>query len=346
MTFGISVVIPTWNGLELLRENLPSVLAATRRYRETSGGETEIVVVDDGSNDETVAVIPSEFPEVRLIEKPRNEGFAKTCNAGFRACRHRLAALLNNDVRIHEDYLVRQAEHFDDPDVFAVTAKVFEWDPPLFATGGKYGYFRRGFWGVYFNYDVEAPVASGWIDERRLLSFYAVGGFATYHLGKLREAGGFLELLSPFHWEDIDLSYRGWKRGWTIRYEPRSVAHHRISATIDAHYEKRAVDAVALRNRLLFHWINLHSTAFVLRHGLWLTALLLTRVLVLDFQFYRALFDALRRLPEALRLRALEKRAARRSDRQVERILADFYDSAPIRVYTGRRQVEEEHPGV
>ncbi len=341
MKAGISIVIPTWNGLELLRENLPSIEAAAASYSRRQAAETEIVVVDDGSTDATCRLLPLEFPNVRLVSKSRNEGFSKTCNIGFEACRFPLVSLINNDVRVEEDYLWFHALHFSDPNVFGVTAKVFEWDAPVFATGGRVGRFRRGFWSGYFNYDLKND--SAWVEQRRLLSFYAIGGFATYDREKLALLNGFSEVLSPFHWEDADLSYRAWKRGWEVRYEPRSVCHHRISSTIDAHYAKRAVEVVAVRNRLLFHWINLHSWDFLARHLLVLAFLLPLRVLTLDFDFHRSFFHAVKRLPAALRLRRQEKGRAVRSDRQLAETLRAFYKAAPIRVYYNRSQALAEY---
>jgi len=344
MSSDLSIVIPTCNGLDLLRENLPSVQKAAQRYHLKTGCTTEIIVVDDGSQDDTCETLPVEFPDIYLMARRRNEGFAKACNTGFEGARFPLVALLNNDVRIEEDYFVYQALHFQDPDVFAVTAKVFEWEQSIFATGGRFGQFRRGFWSVYFNYDACTPPAREWIEGRHLLSAYAIGGFSTYDREKLQILGGFNELLSPFHWEDVDLSYRGWKRGWEVRYEPRSVAHHRASATINAYYKKKYVDTVSFRNRLLFHWINLHSRSYLLRHLISLLALIATRVLVLDLYFYRSLGLALSRLPEVLKLRNQEGEKARRTDVEVSRILDHFYDSAPIEIYYNQREVIQKHP--
>lgn len=344
MSPAVSVVIPTWNGLDLLRDNLPSVLAAVRFYSQKEGVPVEVIVVDDGSRDGTAEAAAREFPQVRLVGKSRNEGFAAACNAGFQHCRFPLIALLNNDVRVEKEYLVHQVEHFQDARVFAVTSKVFEWEPPIFATGGRFGRFRRGFWSVYLNYDTLGPDQDEWIRGHKLLSAYAIGGFATYDRAKLEELGGFSELLSPFHWEDVDLSYRGWKAGWEIHYEPRSRAHHRISATIEAHYDKRMVETVSWRNRLLFHWVNLHSPGFLVRHLAMVGVFLLTRFLALDFGFYVAFAQALTRLPQVYRLRIRERRRAQRSDVEVARRLSRFYQSAPIKIYSDRRQVQKEHP--
>ncbi len=338
---GISIVIPSWNGLKLLRECLPSVLAAAHCYTSQTGAPTELIVADDGSTDQTVTALPLEFPSVKLIAKPCNQGFAEACNAGFSAVRYPLISLLNNDVKIEPDYLRLHALHFNDPGVFAVTAKVFAWDRRMFMTGGRYGRFRRGFWSVYFNYDVTGHPGA-WVEERGLLSAYAIGGFVTYSAEKLRQLGGFNPLLSPFHWEDVDLSYRGWKRGWSVHYEPRSIAYHKVSATIDAHFDQRHVDAVSFRNRLLFHWINVHSPSFIVRHLLMLVVLVLTRFAVLDWDFYRSLAQALGQIGPALQLRRLEKARSVRSDAEVARLLRRFYRVAPIRVYYQQSDVPEE----
>lgn len=338
-TPGVSIVIPTWNGWRLLQRHLPSVLGAAKAYRRQIGGPTETIVVDDGSRDETVVSLAEHFPEVRVVARDRNGGFARACNSGFEVCRYPLVALLNNDVEVDEDYLKHQAGNFRHPDVFAVTARVFELDPPLFATGGKVGIFRRGFWSVYFNYDLKEGVAES--GAWPLLSMYAVGGFSMFDLRKLRRLGGFNVLLSPFHWEDVDLSYRAWKRGWRVLYEPRSIGYHQISATINAHYDKAEVEQPAVRNRLLFHWINLHSRGFWWRHCFMLAILLLTRVWVADFGFYRSFWGAIRQLGQVLRLRRAERRHSRRSDREVAQLLKSFYQKAPIEIFRDRAEVEK-----
>ena len=337
----ISIVVPSWNGLVLLQENLPSVKAAAAYYRRQSNHQTEILVVDDGSEDGTREVVEAEFPEICLIKSSCNRGFAATCNLGFQQARYPLVALLNNDVRIEQDYLLYQATHFQDPDVFAVTAKVFSWDGSHFTAGGRFGHFRRGFWSVYRNYDVanERP-------GKALLSAYAVGGFATYDKKKIDELKGFNTLLSPFHWEDIDLSYRGWKRGWQINYEPRSLAYHRISATIENHFTRHRVKTIAVRNRLLFHWINIHSTSLWIRHLLGLLSLVLTKILVLDWSFYRSFFGALSCISEVRVLRLQERILSRRSDLEVFEILRNFYQVEPIQVYSSGDEVKAKHPGL
>ncbi len=341
----LSVVIPSWNGLSLLQENLPSVVAALEHFHRVLEESYEVIIVDDGSEDATAKWVEEECAQARLIRRSRNGGFSKACNAGIGCCRGRVVALLNNDLRVEPDYFAHLYSHFEDGRVFAVTARVFEWDPPIFATGGKVGRFRRGFWSMEFNYDVEVNSSSAWIEQRRLLSAYAIAGFSCYDRSKLNSLGGFNELLSPFFWEDSDLSYRGWKRGWEIHYEPRSRARHRISATIDSNYQRHFVKMTSIRNRLLFHWINLHSLSYLVQHLFMLALLLSTRLLVLDFGFYRAFFGALCRLRPALACRKLERKEAKRTDFELFELLQEFYGKAPIRVFRSQEDVIQHHIG-
>ena len=341
----LSVVIPTWNGLSLLQESLPSVVVALEHFRRVLGEDCELIVVDDGGEDATPEWVQEECAQARLIRRPSNGGFSTACNTGIASCRGRVVALLNNDLRVEPDYFVHLYPHFENGSVFAVTARAFEWDPPIFAAGGKVGRFRRGFWSLELNYDVEVNSSNAWIEHRRLLSAYAVGGFACYDRAKLKNLGGFNELLSPFLWEDNDLSYRAWKRGWEIHYEPRSRVRHQISATIDSNYQKHFVKITSIRNRLLFHWINLHSPSYLVRHLMMLALLLSTRFLVLDFGFYRAFFGALHRLRPALACRKRERKKAKRTDVELFDLLQKFYAEAPVRVFRNQEEVIQHHIG-
>lgn len=341
----LTIVIPTWNGLHLLKKYLPSVIRAAEAYHRSSGAAYEILVVDDGSTDNTVIYFRENPVEaVRLISRPENKGFAITCNAGFREARYELVGLINNDVELHPEYFIFLAPHFSNPEIFAVTAKVYDPGSTIFNTGGRFASFRRGFWSVYFNYDtVPGKDAEVWTEGNRLLSFYAIGGFATYRKSELLKLGGFLEVLSPFHWEDVDLSYRGWKRGMKVGYEPRSLAWHQASSTINRHFESTMVDSHSFKNRLLFHWINIHSKPMLACHLLSLSTMCILKAFTLDRYFFKALWNALRQLPEVRKLRKQEKLKSRRSDREVISILNDFYKSAPITAYLSRGEILEKH---
>jgi GT2 family glycosyltransferase len=322
----VSVVIPTWKGKHLLDAYLPSVLKACERYRAESGAQTEIVVVDDAGNDGTPEWLRAIYPQsIRLIEHSKNQGFPAACQTGFQCARFPLVLLLNNDVRLKEDCIAPMRNHFRDTEVFAVTGKILSQKEDRFCNGGKIAEFRRGMWSTYKNYDLVDGCGDGLV----LLSFTAIGCFSLFERSRFLDIGGFDPLTAMV--EDVDVSYRGWKRGWSIRYEPRSVAYHDASQTMDRRYRHRALDKISRRSRILMHWILLHDPWMFAQHLLSLGIRFLTSWIVLDFRFYWAIGTGLTQLPEISRKRREARRTMNRTDRELQRLLQDFYDTAPIR---------------
>jgi GT2 family glycosyltransferase/Tfp pilus assembly protein PilF len=267
------------------------------------------------------------------MKKETNEGFAPACNLGFSRAKHPVILLLNNDVRVEANLLSHLVPHFSDPTVFAVCCRAFDMQTNVVATAGKVGEFKRGFWRVHANYDVNSgqwTVDSGQLsetsDQRPATSDYysilASGGFSAFDAEKLRQLGGFNSLLAPFYWEDVDLSLRAWKRGWKILYEPQAVVYHATSSTIGSHFDRRQIEEIAQRNRLITHWINLHDPLWLAEHIVVVALLLLSSVFTLNLAFWRAWLSALKQWPAIRQQRRQERRASHISDRQLARLMA------------------------
>ena len=241
----VSIVIPTWRGRSLLEAYLPSVIAASHHYRSSQGADTEIIIVEDAGGDDSIPWLQSQFGgEVILLEHEKNRGFCAACTTGFTHARFPIVLLLNNDVRLKTDCIAPMIEHFKNSHVFAVTGKMFSQQGNVFCNGGKIGRFRRGMWSSYANYDVlpstpdtsvsdldahasDLDAHSAESDARTpfsYLSFAAIGAFSAYDRERYLLLGGFDPLTAMY--EDVDISYRGWKRGWLVEYEPRSIAYH------------------------------------------------------------------------------------------------------------------------
>lgn len=314
----ISIVIPTWNGCHLLEQFLPSVIEAGEAYTGETGAEVEILIVDDGSTDQTVEWLISQgFPRVKAVQQDINRGFAATCNGGFRHARFPCIFLLNNDVEVEPDVLIHLAPHFRDPTVFAVTCKAFFPGTRQLASGGKIGRFSGGFWRVHNNYDVSPA------DAEELYSIVASGGFSIFDREKLLTLGGFDELLAPFYWEDVELSLRAWRRGWKILYEPKAIVYHRASRTIEPRFERKRVKISDQRNRLLTHWIHLEGMSWVIEHLVAVLLLLVASLVTLDFAFCRAFRLAIKELPQVRARRRRERAEAYLKHRQI----VEFFDS-------------------
>src|ERR1051325_10925115 len=145
-----SIVIPNWNGQSLLESYLPSVLAAAGREPGT-----EVIVVDNGSTDDSAAV--AERIGARVIRLDRNLGFGGGSNAGFRAAKNDIVLLLNSDMRVEPDLLAPLLEGFADPAVFAVSCQIHFTDPSRLReeTGLTQGWWHQGSLRVRHRIDPE-----------------------------------------------------------------------------------------------------------------------------------------------------------------------------------------------
>ena len=136
-TRAASLVIPNWNGKDLLARFVPSWIAAIADHPGS-----EVLVVDNGSTDGSAAWLMVNYPQVRVLALPRNLGFGGGSNEGFRAARNEIVVLLNSDMRVEPDFLRPLLDGFTDDQVFAVSCQIFLGDPskrreetglPLFA---------------------------------------------------------------------------------------------------------------------------------------------------------------------------------------------------------------------
>ncbi len=298
----ISIVSPNYNGRELLRKHLPGVIEAARR--ET---RAEVIVVDDASRDDSVALVRGEFPSVRLVALEENVGFSRACMAGARAARGDVLVLLNSDVSVEPDFLAPLREDMADESVFAVSAVDLNSGTPEAPEELKRPCFRRGFL-VYAPRRAAGPPP--------FETAFAPGGYMACRKSMFLALGGFDPIFEPFYWEDYDLCYRAWKRGWRTVVEPRSrIRHEHEAGAIATHFRRRRIKRVARRNKFLFVWKNVTSRRMlVLRHLLPMAVRLLIGWLALDFGYYLTLARALGRLRPALERRREEQRAEKVSD--------------------------------
>ncbi len=313
-----SIVIPNWNGRELLEKYLPSVIDAA-----ASSPDNEVIVVDNASTDGSVELLRERFPTVRVVALERNLGFGGGSNAGMRAARNDIVVLLNSDMRVDRGLLGPLLEGFADPRVFAVSAQIFFTDPQKVReeTGLTEGLWINGRLRVRHI-----------IDERvrgLFPVFYAGGGSSAYDRRKLLELGGFDPLYEPFYLEDTDLSYMAWKRGWTIHYEPRSIVYHEHRGTIGRRFDDRHIQHVLKKNYLLFAWKDIHDWRMLTEHFLSVYAGMWVRLLAGDTPARtspRALLWAFRQLPQAVAARGRARRLAVMDDREAfRRPLGGYY---------------------
>lgn len=116
---------------------------------------------------------------------------------------------------------------------------------------------------------------------------------------------------SPFYWEDIDLSYRAWKSGYVVLFDPSVTVIHHHESTIGTQFKKEYVRSIAYRNQFLFIWKNITDTKLILSHILMLPVNLMYYAIKGEFAFVKGFYLALSFLPR------IKRRTALMSDKEV-----------------------------
>lgn len=216
----IFVVIPNWNGADLI--------GACLRSLEAQSFKAHIVVVDNGSVDGSVKIIEAEFPGVHLIKLPKNIGFAGGVNTGIHYALEQGAdavALFNNDAVAEPNWLKNLVETmWSDEKVGIVSCKQMRSDKQYIDSTGDF----YSIWGMPFPRG-RNQLDTGQYDKPEEV-FSAPAG-ATLYRGKLFEDIGLFDEMFFAYLEDVDVSFRAQLAGWKVRYEPSAVVYHHVGAT-------------------------------------------------------------------------------------------------------------------
>jgi GT2 family glycosyltransferase len=291
------ILVLNYNGRSHLEDCLASALVAARRY----SGECAVVCVDNRSTDGSGQYVRDTFPDVEVVETPVND-FLFSLNAVVEQRREDVAVVVNNDMRFDEDFVGPLTAHFERPDVFAVGAAILDWSGATDTVGPRCARLHQCWFYKWWSYDRQLPA----------LTLEACGGAAAYRRRMFVELGGFDPLYRPGYYEDLDLSYRGWARGWTVIYEPRSRAFHKESVSMLARYGDTGKARLLYRNHLLFTVKNIGGPGFLVGFLLLLPLRALRPILRGDLVPLAGLLRALPALPAALGRRF--RTSARRLD--------------------------------
>ncbi|HUZ76017.1 MAG TPA: glycosyltransferase family 2 protein [Chloroflexota bacterium] len=214
----ITVAIPNYNGARLLRPCLEALQCQTFP-------DFDVVLVDDGSTDESLALARAVLPSIRLAGWPRNRGITAAFNECVRQCRGEAVALLNNDVEVAPGWLQALWEGLQaNPGVGACASKMLFMDRRTINSAGDS--FRGN--GTPANRGAHEP-DGGQYDQPEYV-FGACAGAALYRRQLFDEIGWFDERFVGYC-EDVDWSFRMQLAGWRCLYVPTAVAYHWGSAS-------------------------------------------------------------------------------------------------------------------
>ncbi len=323
-----SVVIPSWNGRELLARLLPTLRQELQRH----GGDHEVIVVDNGSDDGSAAWLAAQHPWVRVVRLEQNRFFGGGVMAGAAQATRDVLVLLNNDMVVEPGFLAPLLEGLAAPDVFAATAQI-EFagaDRRREESGKTRGSWRRG--ALVLRHAPTSP-ADARVDGAPVL--WAGGGSTAYDRGQFVALGGLDPLYDPFYLEDLDLSYRAWKGGLRVVFTARSRVRHEHRATV-RRFPPAVVERVLVRNQYQFAWSNLGDPLLTLSHCFWLPGNAVASARrrrgtdpVPLLRELTGLASALARIGAIARRRFAAQRRKRRSDREVLAIANRDHRPAP-----------------
>ncbi|HSW87665.1 MAG TPA: glycosyltransferase [Candidatus Saccharimonadales bacterium] len=292
----ISIIIPNYNGEEILQKNLPKVLESVKIYKK---GRVEIIIPNDPSTDNSEKVIKNfiaSIKEKHVIGKTcsnRNKdisGFSKNVNRGVALATGDILLLLNSDVAPHEDFLEPLLNHFEDPKIFGVGCmdESIE-DGETILRGRGVASWKRGF----------LIHSAGKLDKTN--TFWVSCGSGAFRKSIWDKIGGLNELYNPFYWEDVDLSYRGIKAGYKVLFEPKSkVIHEHEEGAINKNYSNYNKIKIVFRNQFTFVWINITDRKLFFSHIVWLPYHILKALLRRDKAFFWGLWHAILHLPQIM----------------------------------------------
>lgn len=229
-----SIIIPTYNGLTLLKECIDSI----RRYTETP---YEIIVIDNGSTDGTVDYCGEE--RLLFVSLPDNAGFPVACNLGMRMASGDTLLLLNNDVVVSHHWLSNMLKCLESMSHVGIVGPMTNYVSGRQKVAYPYSDLAE-FHRLAKEVNISDPVK--WKGADRLV------GFCLLFKREVMERIGYLdEQFSPGHYEDDDYCFRAKMCGYSLMMCGDTLVHHHGSHSFKEQFSNQ-LQALVKRNYSLF----------------------------------------------------------------------------------------------
>ena len=288
--YPISVVIPAYKNTEMFYK----YLKINKKYLEGC----EVIISNDYPLENITSQVKKILPEAIVINNAVNLGFAGNVNQSILRSTRDYIFLINSDVVLTDDSFIDDLKYFENDDnLFAVGFSQTERDGKI--VGANRAYFKNGL----LNHTSQSTTNK----KTPMVNFWAEGGSSIFKKKIFIDLGFFDELYNPFYWEDIDLSYRAWKAGYKILYDPNIKVEHHHESTIGKYFNRYKILRTAFRNQLIFHWKNLTDKDLILEH----------LFNIPRYIFLPGFFDALIKLPEILKSRKKTIKLFVKSDKEI-----------------------------
>ena len=212
----IAVVVAVFNGALTIRKCLDSIFGQLRL-------PDQVIVIDDGSEDDTLNIVRNEYPHALLIVNDRNEGVSAARNRGIRAVSADWIATVDSDAYLDKDFILCFERHLTEAKEHSLKNggdKTGIVVPKIFFPGGRRVYsighrltYLRRFYEAREGANVFGACSAAAFYNRRMLE-------------ELREGADYFDSRFFIMAEDVDIAWRARKKGWRVALDPACVAFH------------------------------------------------------------------------------------------------------------------------
>lgn len=307
----VSIYILNYNGRDLLPECLPSI----QRAANHSVHYVEIIVIDNHSPDNSLQIMRDQFPAIE-VKMAKENAFLCSFNEFVTSDNSDIVVLMNNDIKVEDDFLDPLVRELEKDDVFFASSYCLTFDKKHYEGGVSALIHRFGWWGTVSQNATELTA------PKREIYTISIGASLAIKTSAFNELGGYDTLYLPGTLEDLDLCYRGWKRGWKGVYTPDSRIYHKGQASFKPRFGSSRIRKIATRNTMFFIWKNISDKRLLFTHVLWLPLRLLASLCRFDFAFISGVIWAIMRLPEAL-----SKREPISNNKVSDQALIDLFEN-------------------
>lgn len=288
-TLPISIIIPVYKNYEMFYKYL--------EINKKFISDCEVIIMNDYPFENITKKTQQILKTAKVFNNKKNLGFAGNVNKGVKKATKKYFFLMNSDVVLRDDSFKKAIDHFKkNKKLFAVGFAQIEKDGKI--VGANTCYFKNGFIN-----NSHKKISDKKIEK----IFWAEGGASIFRRDLFIKLGSLDELFNPFYWEDIDLSYRAWKSGYQVIFDPNILVEHHHESTIGKYFQQQKILRTAFRNQLYFHWKNLTDKEFLIKH-----------LINLPKQIFRpGFFDALLNLPKILKSRKKVTKLFKKTDKEI-----------------------------
>ncbi len=246
--YPISIIIPVYKNYQMFYQYL--------KINKKFFSGCQIIIMNDYPLENITQPVKKIYPQAQVFNNKKNLGFAGNVNKGVKKASRKYVFLMNSDIVLKDNSFINSLDHFKkNKKLFAVAFGQIEKNGKI--VGANRCYFEKGF--IHHS-------SRDFNKKNSSYNFWAEGGASIFRKDLFIKLAMFDELFNPFYWEDIDLSYRAWKSGYQIIFDPKILVEHHHESTIGKYFQQQKILKTAFRNQLFFIWKNLTDKKLILNH--------------------------------------------------------------------------------